>query len=196
MPMNWFITDDGDCQSLEFKAWTPYRPYRLYRFLTELEDILEEIKSDRQRLEAIAPRVCEFLETATWLDSAYVPPDAQRGWSVSKLYTEQDYPLTVQLVSWKPGATSTIHNHATWGLVAMLSGCERNHFWRRTEGEAIEKVGDRIVCEGQMITFSPGAIHSIEALGDEPTISFNLYGETDFPKRFKFDAIAQTAEHF
>ncbi|NMG57105.1 cupin [Geitlerinema sp. P-1104] len=194
--MNWFITDTGDCQSLEFQSWEPTQPYRLYRFLTELEDILKEIESDRQRLEAIAPRVCEFLETATWLDTAYVPPDPKRGWSVSKLYTEQDYPLTVQLVSWKPGAKSTIHNHATWGLVAMLSGCERNRFWRRTTGDAIEEVGNRIVCAGELITFSPGAIHQIEVFGDEPTISFNLYGETDFPQRFQFDAIAQTAENF
>ena len=101
--MNWFITDTGDCQSLNFQAWQPIQPYRLYRFLTELDDILHEIEDDRQRLEAIAPRVCEFLETATWLDTAYVPPDPQRGCSVSNLYTEPNYPLTVQLVSWHPG---------------------------------------------------------------------------------------------
>jgi predicted metal-dependent enzyme (double-stranded beta helix superfamily) len=38
-----------------------------------------------------------------------------------------------------------------------------------------------------MITFLPDAIHQIEAIGEEPTVSFNLYGVTDYDQRFEFD---------
>jgi predicted metal-dependent enzyme (double-stranded beta helix superfamily) len=40
------------------------------------------------------------------------------------------------------------------------------------------------------------AIHHVAALGDEPTISFNLYGETDYDRRFDFDPIQGTAQNF
>jgi predicted metal-dependent enzyme (double-stranded beta helix superfamily) len=42
----------------------------------------------------------------------------------------------------------------------------------------------------------PDAIHSVEAIGDEPTISFNLYGETDYDQRFEFDPVTCTAKNF
>ncbi|MEM1369934.1 MAG: cupin, partial [Cyanobacteria bacterium P01_H01_bin.15] len=40
------------------------------------------------------------------------------------------------------------------------------------------------------------AIHSVEPLGDEPAVTFNLYGETDFAQRFEFDALKHTAWNF
>ena len=36
----------------------------------------------------------------------------------------------------------------------------------------------------------------IEAIGDEPTISFNLYGATDYDRRFEFNPLRATAEIF
>ena len=47
-----------------------------------------------------------------------------------------------------------------------------------------------------MICFLPSAIHQIEALGNEPTISLNLYGVTDFENRFEFDITSGTARNF
>jgi predicted metal-dependent enzyme (double-stranded beta helix superfamily) len=60
---------------------------------------------------------------------------------IAILYDEPDFPLTVQTVSWLPGQVSPIHNHATWGVVALISGTEKNTLWRRTNPDgAIEKV--------------------------------------------------------
>ena len=42
----------------------------------------------------------------------------------------------------------------------------------------------------------PEAIHSVEALGEEPIITFNIYGETDFSQRFEFDTLTNTAKNF
>jgi len=42
----------------------------------------------------------------------------------------------------------------------------------------------------------PDAIHRVEALGDEPAISFNLYGETNYEQRFEFDPVNSTAKNF
>ena len=111
----------------------------------------------------------------------------KKGWSVDFLYDEPGFPLTVQMVAWKPGSVSTIHNHAAWGLVAFVEGTEKNTFWRETDS-GLEKIGEQIFEAGDIVTFEPKAIHHIEAVSDEPVVSFNLYGKTDYKNRYKFDA--------
>jgi len=120
--------------------------------------------------------------SSSWLQSAVRKPDPNTGWSVFKLYDEPFFPWTVQTAAWLPGKTSEIHNHATWGVVAVIYGQEKNIFWKRSLNSdvenAVERVGDRILSPGDIITFVPNAIHCIETVGNEPTITFNLYGET------------------
>lgn len=199
---DWLVTDDGCCEACEIPSdweWTT-KPYRLYRFLTDLEDIVEQITDDRQRLQAIRPLVRRLLTNSDWLQGEYRNPDPQKGWSVLMLYDEMDYPFTVQNVVWLPGSNSPIHNHATWGVVALISGEEKNTTWRRTNEpefpDSIEKVGEKTLLPGDIISFMPDAIHSVEAMGDEPTISFNLYGVTDYSQRFEFERTTHTAKNF
>jgi predicted metal-dependent enzyme (double-stranded beta helix superfamily) len=196
---DWLITGDGVCNACETATNTELlpNPYRLYRFLTNLEDILQNITDDQRRLQAIRPLVRHLLNSSEWLQYEYLQPDLETGWSVLMLYDEPDFPLTVQTVAWLSGKVSPIHNHGTWGVVALLSGQEKNTFWKRTGSHGcIEKVGERILSPGEIISFVPDAIHSVEALGDEPTISFNLYGETNYEQRFEFDPLACTATNF
>jgi len=198
---NWLVTNDGTLKTFgEADIAEPAQTYRLYRFLTELEDILAAIAEDSKRLFAIAPLVRKLLISSYWLQMDFKEPDPKTGWGVHFLYREYQFPLTVQMVSWKPGTPSTIHNHATWGLVAMLGGQEKNRLWRRVPSEdaphKIELVDELLLNPGDIITFTPGAIHQVEAVGDEPTISFNLYGVTDFKNRYVFDPEKETAKLF
>ncbi len=139
-----------------------------------------------------------LLTSSEWLQYEYLEPDPETGWSIVTLYDEPDFPLTVQTVSWLPGQVSPIHNHATWGVVALISGSEKNTLWRRDKSQwgDRKKLANLILTPGEIISFMPDAIHQIEALGDEPTISFNLYGETNYEQRFEFDPITQTATIF
>jgi predicted metal-dependent enzyme (double-stranded beta helix superfamily) len=198
---DWLVTDNGDCLGCkvqESETSTGY--YRLYRFLTDVEDVLETIKDDRQRLEKIRPLVRRLLTSSDWLQGEYREPNPDTGWSVLMLYDEPKFPLTVQTVVWLPGRVSPIHNHAAWGVVALISGEEKNTFWRRTrdsEGrDRIENRGEQVLVPGDIISFMPDAIHHVEAMGEEPTITFNLYGETDYQQRFEFDPITHTAKNF
>lgn len=198
---NLLVTDDGTVQGLEVPELPePAQTYRLYRFLTELEDLLAAEPEDVQRLMAIAPRVRQLLISSYWLQMEYKEPDPNTGWGVKFLYREYQFPLTVQMVSWRPGSQSTIHNHATWGVVAMLGGHETNRLWRRVpqsdHPHRIELVDEIQLAPGDIITFTPGAIHQVTPASDEPTISFNLYGITDRPSRYVFDPQNQTAELF
>lgn len=200
--MNLLITDEG-----QHKDWSKQnqlaissRPYRLYRFLTDLENLLETFPDDCHRLQLICSLVQRLLNSSPWLLVACPPPDPNQGWSVSMLYEEPDFDLTVQLVSWMPGVVSPIHNHACWGVVALLDGQEKNTLWQRSPSEEfkdkIEPSSEIILTPGDTISFMPNAIHNVEALGDEPTVSFNVYGVTDYKQRFEFDPINNTAVNF
>lgn len=198
---NWLVTDDGSLESFgPSEIQEPAKTYRLYRFLTELEDLLAAEKDDQKRLHAIAPLVRKLLVSSYWLQMEFTDPSPKTGWSVNFLYREHQFPLTVQMVAWAPGTTSTIHNHAAWGLVAMVGGQEKNHLWRRApKAKAphdIEPVGEVTLSPGDIITFTPGAIHQVEPIGDEPTISFNLYGVTNYKDRYEFNPQAHTAKLF
>jgi predicted metal-dependent enzyme (double-stranded beta helix superfamily) len=198
---DWFVDNDS-----QVEAYYPEErelaaePYRLYRFLTDLEDILQETSDDRKKMEALAPLVRNLLSSSYWLQLEYNPPSPKLGWSVKMLYEEQDYPLTVQMVAWSPGKSSPIHNHATWGIVAVVSGQEKNQFWRRSPTpefpDRIELIGEKILEPGDIICLMPDAIHSVESIGNEATITFNLYGITDFSRRYEFDRVNHTAKKF
>jgi predicted metal-dependent enzyme (double-stranded beta helix superfamily) len=198
---NWIVTDNGNCEAYYPEEYVPpVESYRLYRFLTEMEDIVETIPEDYKRLQLIIPRVRTLLERSYWLQMEYSQPSPEVGWSVQFLYQEPGFPFTAQMVAWMPGQVSPIHNHAGWGVVALISGEEKNRLWQRSRNpeykHQIEYTGERIVTPGEIIAFTPEAIHSVEPLGDEPTISFNLYGITDFSNRFEFDPVNQTAKNF
>jgi predicted metal-dependent enzyme (double-stranded beta helix superfamily) len=199
---DWFVTNDGQCNTWEAvnQAEELVQPYRLYRFLTDLEDVLNHFSDDQLRLQALCPLVRRLLTSSSWLQILSLQPDPETGWAVLMLYDEPFFPLTVQLVAWAPGVASPIHNHASWGLVALLSGQEKNMFWQRSptseSPDHIEPVGDRVLTPGDILCLMPEAIHQVEAIGDQPTISFNLYGETNYDQRFEFDPIQGTAKLF
>ncbi|NJR39551.1 MAG: cupin [Leptolyngbyaceae cyanobacterium CSU_1_4] len=199
---DWFVTNEGQCIEAEVFSQDEafLRPYRLYRFLTDLEDILERVHDDSVRLTLICPLVRRLLNSSEWLHMNFLPPDPTTGWSVVMLYNEPDFSITIQNVVWSPGSVSPIHNHATWGVVALLSGQEKNSFWQRSptpdHPDRLQPVGDCLLNPGDVLCLMPNTIHQVETIGDEPTISFNLYGETNFDQRFEFDLAQQTAQVF
>ncbi|PZV14302.1 MAG: cupin [Leptolyngbya sp.] len=198
---NWLVTDDGNHRPFgDPETLEPGRYYRLYRFLTELEDILDTFHDDLSRLEAITPLVRKLLVSSYWLQMEYKNPDPATGWSVNFLYREHEFPITVQMVTWLPGHKSTIHNHGTWGIVALVGGQERNRIWRRApqpgQPDRIELVDEIILNPGDVVALTANAIHSVEPWGEEPTVSFNLYGVTNFSDRREFDVENHRAKPF
>ncbi|MDJ0507757.1 MAG: cupin [Crocosphaera sp.] len=197
---DWLVTNEGVCEPCSLAQdweWTD-KTYRLYRFLTDIEDILAQNQDEEQILLKIRPLVRRLLTSSYWIQGEYTWPDSQQGWSVLNLYDEMNFPLTIQMVVWLPGQVSKIHNHGTWGIVAVIDGKEKNTFWQRDPitSDRIHKVGEKTICSGDIISFTNSAIHSIEVLGEEPVISFNIYGETNYKQRWKFDTSNHTAKNF
>ncbi|NJK35575.1 MAG: cupin [Oscillatoriales cyanobacterium SM2_2_1] len=197
--MDWLVDDAGICQALSPRKF-PFlpSPYRLYHFLTDLDALLEQSPHPQDLLPQLFPRVAHLLHTSPWLQWPDLTPDADLGWAVQTLYDEPNYPITVQRVAWAANGRSPVHNHATWGLVAQVVGTEVNHLWRRVapDSDAVAPAGDYPLRAGDMIGFYPNAIHSIAAGDDAPTLTFNLYGLTDYQQRWQFDPSTGTAQLF
>ncbi|MBD2614121.1 MAG: cupin [Nostoc sp. ZfuVER08] len=199
---DWLLTGDGRYQACKsVRAWDLLRDnYRVYRFLTEVEDVLNNVEDESSCLPEIRMLVRRLIVNSYWVRSQYLEPSPKTGTSVLLLYDELGFPLTVQTVTFAPGTKSNIHNHGTWGVVAVLKGQEKNTFWQRTQNsespDKIEYAGELILSPGDIISFTPDAIHCVEALGNEPTVTFNVYGETDPKERFEFDPVSNNVRKF
>jgi predicted metal-dependent enzyme (double-stranded beta helix superfamily) len=199
---DWFAKEDGQYQCCQaVRDWNLLRDnYRFYRFLTEVEDVLNTSQDEFTHLAAMRMLVRRLIVNSYWLRNQFLEPDPKTGVSVLLLYDELGFPLTVQTVTFAPGTTSNIHNHGTWGVVAVLRGQEKNTIWRRTPDpnslNILETSGEIDLFPGDIISFTQDAIHCVQALGDEPTVTFNIYGETDSKLRFEFDPVSHTAKKF
>ena len=199
---DWLLTGDGQYQVCKSaRSWDLLQEnYRLYRFLTEMEDVLNGVSDESSRLSEIRMLVRRLIVNSYWVRSQYLEPSPTIGTSVVLLYDELGFPLTVQTVTFAPGTRSNIHNHGTWGVVAVLKGQEKNTVWRRTKTpdlqDKIKPTGEIILSPGDIISLTPDAIHSVQAIGDEPTVTFNIYGETDPKQRFEFDAVTHSVKKF
>jgi len=196
------VTNDGHIQVCPSpREWDLLREsYRLYRFLTEVEDVLEQIPDEADALPQLHLLVRRLITNSYWIYNQAPEICPVTGVSVRLLYDELGFPLTVQTVTFSPLTVSPIHNHGTWGVVAILKGEEKNTFWRRLADpqfpDRVESVSELTLLPGDVISFTADAIHSVEAVGEEPTVTFSLYGETHHSRRFEFDPLTHTARNF
>lgn len=204
---DWLVTDNGNCLGFdsprEWDLLSQTNPYRLYRFLGELEDILSqgEITNQEEKdlLKSIRRVVRKLILNVYWLKNTIPDPSPKTGTALSLLYDEPGFSLTIQTEIMLSGTTTSIHNHGTWGVVATLGGKQKNSFWKRFPtlevSNQLQKVGEKILHPGDIISFTNNAIHQVEAIGDEPSFTLNIYGETLF-NRFNFDPITYEAQKF
>lgn len=198
----WLVSNQGLPQKIPIASVQSSRSqvYRIYRFLTEIEDVLVNESDDFVRLPLMVPKVFQLLTESDWLRYEYHLPDPQQGWSVNTLYDEPDFPLTVQMVTWASQEKSTTHNHGTWGIVAVIDGQEKHTFWQKVgpseHSNQLEMTQELVLEQGEVIAFLPNAIHCVRAISEQPTVTFNLYGETDYQSRYVFNHEEHTAQLF
>lgn len=206
MKADWLIKENGVCSLCKsVREWDLLaEEYRLYRFLTEVEDTIRlaaaEGIDEESSLSGLRMLVRKLILNCYTVKTRLPEPNQKTGISIVMLYDELGFPMTIQTEMNLPGTTSPIHNHGTWGIVAVLQGKQKNTFWKRVPTtdfpDRVERVGERTIEPGEIISFTTGAIHSIEAVGDEPTVTLNLYGETHGDQRFQFNIDKQTAKYF
>ncbi|HCT81682.1 MAG TPA: cysteine dioxygenase [Micromonosporaceae bacterium] len=110
---------------------------------------------------------------------ACVAGDAHLGSERSQvLHVEPDGTFSVVALITRPGQATSIHDHTTWCVVAVISGVEREERFRLdTTGEHLESAGVRIDVTGTVTGFAPpGDIHRVSNAGTTVGISLHIYG--------------------
>jgi predicted metal-dependent enzyme (double-stranded beta helix superfamily) len=90
-------------------------------------------------------------------------------------HVEPESPFTVQVFRWPPGWTTSIHDHVSWGVVAVLLGAEQEQLFRIDEQGRPVPRSRRVVIAGECVSFvPPNDVHQVCA--PEPTLSLHVYG--------------------
>ncbi|ESA32416.1 cupin [Leptolyngbya sp. Heron Island J] len=202
---DWLVTATGECQPRPAaKAWDLIRDrYYFHRFLTDITDLLDQAPHELEEwnfLPQIRMRVRQLFTNSYWLKTQQPDPTSKAGVSIFTLYDEIGYPLTVQNVLSMPGVVSPIHNHGTWGVTVIIKGQEKHTFWRSAGSQhqpfKIEPAAERVFGPGEIVSFMPETIHQVTTVGETPTLTFQLYGDTQPQARFEFQPEQATAKAF
>lgn len=102
------------------------------------------------------------------------------------LHAEPDGEMSLFAIVWKPGQWTPVHDHGSWGLVAVLQGAlhERNYIRtdamaRANSGVELRRGGTSVLSPGSVTTFvpNPDHIHRAGVPHDwGETVTLHLYG--------------------
>jgi predicted metal-dependent enzyme (double-stranded beta helix superfamily) len=95
---------------------------------------------------------------------------------VRKLYHAPD--LTILNVVWGPRMTIMPHNHRTWAVIGVYTGCEDNIFWRRVDGGGgrVEAAAAKALRAGDCAALGKDIIHSVTNPIPRLTGAIHVYG--------------------
>ncbi len=168
--------------------------YRLADFVRDLRAATAASDDVPELLERVAPLARRLALSRDWLEAAHYVCDTEQGFGIHVLHEEPDHRLLVFAAAWLPGRGPAPHDHGTWAVVAGVDGAETNISWERLDDGSrpgyanLRKREERIVEPGDVLTFLPGAIHSVVNHTREVTVSLHVYGfNINLTQRAQFD---------
>ena len=105
--------------------------------------------------------------------------------------------LSLLKVVFSPGRRTPPHDHGTWAAILLLSGSERNTYWREEAGGGLAPINTAVTGPGSVSPMPEEAIHTVECAGDEPAVGLHVYG-TDLigaPRRLWDPASHEVFDH-
>jgi len=149
-------------------------------------EALAEIKAE---LTALASRTELFPR-------AHFPVPAGSHGMVYRLSEDADLRFSLYASAGVPGKAQPPHNHTTWASISGVYGDEHNVFYERTDNRdtagqgRLRRTGELTVRKGSAVAFLPDDFHTIEVLGNEPSLHLHVYGRSleDLPGRIAFAA--------
>jgi predicted metal-dependent enzyme (double-stranded beta helix superfamily) len=108
-----------------------------------------------------------------------IPDRARRGHDRSQtLHVEPDGTFSVVALVTRPGQATSIHDHTTWCVVAVIDGVEQEErFELDSTGAHLTPIGERVDRAGSVAGFAPpGDIHRVSNVGTTVGISLHIYG--------------------
>jgi 3-mercaptopropionate dioxygenase len=110
------------------------------------------------------------------------------GYQTHLIHAEPDGSFSVVVMVWRPGQRTSVHDHLTWCVTAVLRGTEYEEVFRlipgettprtpRDRGDHLETVARNAGPAGTVSGFAPpGDIHQVTNIGDVVAVSMHVYG--------------------
>jgi len=173
-------------------------------FITDVKAILADEGPTDAGLRRIAARMRAITTEPALTETAEEFGNAHDGGKQSRpLYTDETG-LTLVRARFPPETNTPIHNHGTWGVIAVYSGKDRLQEYRRLdsgdgEGHAdVELSAERVLGPGDtaIIPHPPQDIHAQQGAEGLVALEFVLFGKNamEIPRLY-FDPEAKTATH-
>ena len=92
--------------------------------------------------------------------------------------------LTLLKVCFPAGRRTPPHDHGTWATILLLSGEEKNTFYRVQNGQ-LRKTSEVTIKPGVILGMRADTAHVVECVGNAPTVGLHVYGGDIFelPRR-------------
>lgn len=127
-------------------------------------------------LESVGAGAKKLVAQDDWLPLAAAVPHPQH-YQQYLLYCDPDERFSVVSFVWGIGQSTPIHDHMTWGVIAMLRGAESG--LRFALGSPMLEQEESVLHPGDIEFVSPevGDIHKVRnACPDQVSISVHIYG--------------------
>jgi predicted metal-dependent enzyme (double-stranded beta helix superfamily) len=104
------------------------------------------------------------------------------GYRAHLLHVEPDGSFSVVAMVWLPGQQTSIHDHLTWCVTAVLQGAEQEEIFAPGPGAAGRDGPLRVIARsenpaGTVVGFAPpGDIHRVRNAGTGTAVSMHIYG--------------------
>jgi predicted metal-dependent enzyme (double-stranded beta helix superfamily) len=98
------------------------------------------------------------------------------GYQTHLVHAEPDGSFSIMAMVWLPGQRTSIHDHLSWCVTAVLAGTEYEEVYAH-RGDHLEVVGRNAGQAGSVSGFAPpGDIHRVTNAGDCTAVSLHVYG--------------------
>jgi 3-mercaptopropionate dioxygenase len=148
------------------------------------KNFANQASEQREIVARVAPLVEQLLKDRDFLPGEYHVPLSHKAYSKYLLYKEEDNSFIVVAMVWRPGVTTPIHDHQTWGVIGVLKGREEETRYERSDDGSIS--GHAVIRKAGALSYGPGEvsicclpqydIHSVKNIGDQVAISIHTYG--------------------
>jgi predicted metal-dependent enzyme (double-stranded beta helix superfamily) len=150
------------------------------KFIDTTAAIVSAADGDEARiLGPLRRSAAQLVARDDWLDPAATVPHPSH-YQQYLLYRDPDGHFTVVSFVWGPGQATPIHDHKTWGVIAMLRGAEiSERFVMDASTGMLRAAGASTLHPGDIDAVSPalGDIHRVRnAFDDRVSISIHIYG--------------------
>ena len=98
------------------------------------------------------------------------------GYQTHLVHAEPDGSFSIVVMVWLPGQRTTVHDHLTWCVTAVLQGTEYEEVYAH-RGDHLEAVARNANPVGTVSGFAPpGDIHQVTNIGSATAVSMHVYG--------------------